>query len=77
MNGILSIGAAGLRTTLAELHGSAARVARAGLSPESSLEADLAAEAVTQIRARHEFAAQAQVVQTANEMLGTLIDTFA
>ncbi|HNT38772.1 MAG TPA: flagellar basal body rod C-terminal domain-containing protein [Rubrivivax sp.] len=73
MNGILAIGASGMRAAMAGLHGSAGRIARAAAAPE----VDLEVEAVQQIQASHQFIAHAKLVKTADDMLGTLVDTFA
>jgi flagellar hook protein FlgE len=82
MNGILGTGVLGMRSAMAELQGSAARVARSGLgiqgpgaTPVDAV--DLAAEAVAQTQARHRFTASANVVKTADAVLGTLLDTLA
>lgn len=77
MNGILAIGASGMRAAMAGLHGSAGRIARAAAAPEVDLEVDLEVEAVQQIQASHQFIAHAKLVKTADDMLGTLVDTFA
>ena len=78
---MLSIGASGLQAAQASLDHSAGRVARWGL-PRAGGEAtarpvDLTAEAVAQIEARHQLAANLQTLKTADALLGTLIDTFA
>lgn len=77
MNTLLSIGSSGLHAAMGSLDRSAARVARAGATDPDSTPRSLAAEAVTQIEARHQFAANLQTVKTADALMGTLIDTFA
>lgn len=77
MNSMLSIGASGLQAAQSSLDRSAGRVARWGTTGAEAAPADLAAEAVAQIEARHQFAANLQTVKTAHALLGTLVDTFA
>ena len=66
----LSIAAAGMQNAANRFEASARRTA------EGSLD-DLAVEAVEQIRAKTDFAANAAVVRTADEMVGTLLDVLA
>ena len=64
MNAI-GIASAGLASAGARFDASAQRTAAGG---------DLAAEAVTQVSARTEFAADVSVLKTADAMLGSLLD---
>ena len=66
----LSIAAAGMQNAANRFEASARRTA------EGSLD-NLAVEAVEQIRAKTDFAANAAVVRTADEMVGTLLDVLA
>ncbi len=66
-----------MRTAMAELQGSAGRVARMASARPSAAGVDLGAEAVQQLEARDAFIASAKVVKTADAMLGTLLDTLA
>ena len=77
MNRLMSIGASGLQAAQASLDRSATRAARWGTADAAAAPADLTAAAVTQIEARHQFAANLQTLKTADALLGTLIDTFA
>ena len=63
----LSIAAAGMQNAATRFEASARRTA------EGSLDT-LAVEAVEQIRAKTDFSANAAVVRTADEMMGTLLD---
>lgn len=63
----LTIAAAGMQNAVSRFEGSARRTA------EGSLD-NLAVEAVEQIRAKHDFSANAAVARTADEMIGTLLD---
>ena len=63
----LSIAAAGMQNAANRFEASARRTA------EGSLD-NLAVEAVEQIRASQDFSANAAVVRTADDMIGTLLD---
>ncbi|WEK57218.1 MAG: flagellar basal body rod C-terminal domain-containing protein [Candidatus Brevundimonas phytovorans] len=63
----LSIAAAGMQNAASRFESSARRTA------EGSLD-NLAVEAVEQIRASQDFSANAAVVRTADDMIGTLLD---
>ena len=63
----LSIAAAGMQNAANRFETSARRTASGSLD-------DLAVEAVEQIRAKTDFAANAAVARTADDMLGTLLD---
>ena len=67
---LLSIAAAGMQNAANRFEASARRTA------EGSLD-NLAVEAVEQIRAKTDLAANAAVVRTADEMVGTLLDVLA
>jgi hypothetical protein len=69
---ISAIGSAmsGMASAAARLDRASARIAQ----PEP---ADLVADRVEQITAQHAFAANVATVRTADEMIGTLIDTIA
>lgn len=77
MNSLLSIGASGVQAAQASLDRSANRVARWGTADARAAPVDLAAEAVSQIQARQQFAANLQTLRTADTLLGTLVDAFA
>ena len=57
--------------------GAVARFDRASARIASEQPEDLISDRVEQITARHDLAANAATIRTADEMLGTLIDTFA
>lgn len=63
----LSIAAAGMQNAANRFEASARRTASGSLD-------NLAVEAVEQIRAKTDFAANAAVARTADDMLGTLLD---
>ncbi|MGH7027914.1 flagellar hook protein FlgE [Brevundimonas sp.] len=63
----LTIAAAGMQNAASRFEASARR------TTEGSLD-NLAVEAVEQIRAKHDFSANAAVARTADEMTGTLLD---
>jgi len=69
---ISSIGSA-----MAGMANAVSRFDRASAAIASPEPADPIGERVEQITAQHDFAANAATVRTADEMLGTLIDTFA
>ena len=73
MSSISAIGSAlyDILKNLRQFDGAASRVA--GQPPDS----DLAADIIDLKTARHGIYANAQVIHTADKMLGTLIDTFA
>ena len=66
----LSIAAAGMQNAVHRFEASARRTATGSLD-------DLAVEAVEQIRAKTDFAANAAVARTADDMMGTLLDVLA
>lgn len=65
-----SIAAAGLSTALVRFEGSAARTAADPLE-------NLAAETVERMESSTAFKANAAVLRTADDMVGTLLDIFA
>lgn len=67
----LAIAAAGMTVAANRLNASAERTA-AWEARET--DTDLAKEAVEQVSARVEYKANAQVIKTANDMAGTLLD---
>lgn len=75
---ISSIGSAmsGMSSAIARFDRASSRIAQAG-DPASSPGDDLIGDRVDQITAEHAFAANLATVRTADEMLGTLINTVA
>ena len=71
MSTVSAIASSGMMTAAARLETSAARVA----DPNSG--ADLSTEAVNQIAARLDFAANALVLRADNRMTGALLDMLA
>jgi len=71
MSSVSSIAASGMLSAAARLQTSAAKVA----DPSSG--ADLATEAVTQVEARIDFAANALVLHAGHQMTGALLDVLA
>ena len=71
MSSVSSIASSGMLSAATRLETSAAKVA----DPASG--ADLATEAVNQIEARLDFAANAQVLRAGNTMTGALLDMLA
>jgi hypothetical protein len=69
---ISSIGSA-----MSGMAGAVARFDRASARIANQQPDDLIGDRVEQITAQHEVAANAATIRTADEMLGTLIDTFA
>ena len=57
--------------------GAVARFDRASARIANEQPEDLIGDRVEQITAQHELAANAATIRTADDMLGTLIDTFA
>ena len=74
---ISSIGSAmsGMAAAVDRFDRAAARVARAGT--EDAPEGDVIRDRVEQIADQHAFAANLATVRTADEMVGTLINTIA
>lgn len=70
----IATAAYGMFAASKKFEASAFRVAQMG-DPESSV--DLVAETVAQISAKHEFSANVQVIKTADDMLGDLLDIIA
>lgn len=70
----IATAAYGMFAASKKFEASAFRVAQMG-DPESSV--DLVAETVAQISAKHEFSANVQVIKTADDMLGDLLDIVA
>jgi hypothetical protein len=75
---ISSIGSAmsGMASAVTRFDRASARIAQAG-DPASAGGGDLIGDRVDQLTAGHAFAANLATVRTADEMLGTLIDTVA
>jgi hypothetical protein len=71
MNTVSSIAASGMLNAAARLQTSAARIA----DPSSG--ADLSTEAVSQVEARIDFAANALVLRAGSRMTGALLDVLA
>jgi flagellar basal body rod protein FlgC len=71
MSSVSSIAASGMLTAAARLETSASKIAN------SSSGADLAAEAVNQVEARLDFAANAVVLRAGHQMIGALLDVLA
>lgn len=69
---VYTVAAAGMQNAFKRLDSSAQRVVRWS-SPDGE-DVDLAAEAVEQIKAETELAANAAVVKTADKMMGSLLD---
>jgi len=68
---VMAIAQAGLQTAQRRFEQSAQRTAAAA-SPYADV--DMAQEAVEQISARTSFSANVQVIRTANQMMGELLD---
>jgi flagellar basal body rod protein FlgC len=68
---VLAIASAGLDAAVRRLEASAQRTAGIG-APNA--QADFAAEAIEQIKAKEEFAANLQVIRTAGRLIGALLD---
>ena len=79
----ISTALSGLTTQSQRLADSAERIARLGgraetsQAPERGADVNLAEEVVTQIEAKTAFRANVEVIRTADEMLGTLLDVTA
>ncbi len=71
---VMAIASAGLQTSMQRFEQSAQRTAAAA-SPFADV--DMAEEAVEQISARAAFSANVQVIRTANQMMGQLLDLLA
>jgi len=68
---VMAIASAGLQTSMQRFEQSAQRTAMVA-SPYADV--DMAQEAVEQISARTSFSANVQVIRTANQMMGELLD---
>ena len=85
MDNTFAIGRSGMQAAQSRLERSAGMIARAGAplstpasEPEQpSFDDGLAEQLVAQRQAQHLFTANLRTVQTADRMLGSLLDTFA
>ena len=82
---LLGIGVAGMQQSLGRIDTAASNIARAGISDSSGeggvntgmSNVDLASNMVDMKFNQHVFDASANVVKTADEMIGTVLDMFA
>jgi flagellar basal body rod protein FlgG len=70
----IATAAYGMFAASKKFEASAFRVAQMG---DPNADVDLVAETVEQISAKHEFSANVQVIKTADDMLGDLLDIIA
>jgi flagellar hook protein FlgE len=70
----IATAAYGMFAASKKFEASAFRTARMG---DPNAQVDLVAETVEQIEAKHAFSANAQVIRTADEMVGDLLDIIA
>lgn len=73
INSVLSTGVSGIQRGYDTLNRSADQIVKVGLSPSNTAE-DLMSPMVDQVVGKIQVQASAKVIETASEVLGTLID---